>query len=75
MLIPVVRRKLRRAQAQAIQVAKHAQVSIQIVTALDIEHSGHLAFAADSLHVIARERELDQVAVQFQLLKRVIDPA
>ena len=29
----------------------------------------------DSLHVIAGERKFDEVAVQFQLLKRVINPA
>ena len=59
---PVVRGQLRGAQAQAVQVAQHAQVAVQIEAAFEIQHRRDLAGPVDALDVGGVERQLDRVA-------------
>ncbi len=72
-MIPIVRGYLRRTKAEGVQIAENAEVSIQIVTAFDIEHGCHLAFGANPVNISGIQRKLDLSSVFMDLSKRMID--
>src|SRR5260370_6716761 len=74
-LIPVMRRELSRPNAQPVHLVHHAQVTIQIVAALNIQDRRHLSFGSNSLDVSGIEGELYLIAILLQLFKCIVNPA
>ena len=72
---PVVRGKLDRAHAEAVHLADHGRVAIQIEAAFDIEHGGDLAAAVNALDVRRGAGDLDALAVAADLFQRAIQHA
>ena len=68
---PVVGGKLERAQAQAVEIAKDAEVAVQIEASFEIHEGRDLSRLADALDVRGVEGELDLGPVLCQLVVRV----
>src|SRR4051794_15215397 len=66
---PVVSRKLGGAQAEAVEIAEHTEVSIEIEATLQIEDSRDASAAIDSFDVGGGQSEFDLVPVAGQLRK------
>src|SRR6202012_519080 len=49
------------------------EIAVEIVAAFNIEDRSHLALGANLLHIIGIQCKLYSVAVQFKLLKGMID--
>ncbi len=70
-----MRGKLHGAHSEAVHLADHGGIAVEIEAAFDIEHRGNPAGGVDALDVRSAARDLDGLAVAVDLFDRAIQHA